>query len=181
MTSKTKIVVLHLKELIRTGIFIGLGIIALILLIFLFTPDKKTNDTKDNSSENNPGVSSDTPNSLNDSVQTDSIQDSYIPGVYSTALVLGDHTVDVEVIVDSTHINSIRLVNLDEAITTMYPLLQPTFESLTSQIYEKQSLEGISYSDDSKYTSLVLLQAIETSLSKALDQTAETAGASLIQ
>jgi len=162
MTSKTKIVVLHLKELIRTGIFIGLGIIAIILLISLFGPDKKQDNSNDNTSKENSDVSSGSPNTIQDSVQI-----SYIPGVYSTALVLGDHAVDVEVIVDSNNINSIRLINLDEAITTMYPLLQPTFDSLTAQIYENQSLENITYSDDSKYTSLVLLQAIESSLLKA--------------
>lgn len=176
MTSKTKIVVLHLKELIRTGIFIGLGIIAIILLIFLFGPDKKPNNSNDNSSESNGDVSSGSQNTLQDSAPV-----SYIPGVYSTALVLGDHAVDVEVTVDSANINSIRLVNLDEAVTTMYPLLQPTFESLTSQIYENQSLEGITYTDDSKYTSLVLLQAIESSLLKATPSEDGPVNASLIQ
>ncbi len=164
MTSKTKIVVLHLKELIRTGIFIGLGIIAILLLIFLFRPDEEPTNSGTNSSEDNSSLSSGTQNTISGQAQV-----SYIPGVYSTALVLGDHAVDVEVIVDRDNINSIRLVNLDEAVTTMYPLLEPTFESLTSQIYETQSLEGISYTDNSKYTSLVLLQAIEASLSKATD------------
>lgn len=176
MTSKTKIVVLHLKELIRTGILIGLGLIAIILLIFLFGPDKNKTGSNDNSSEKGSDVSSGSQNTIQDPTQT-----SYIPGVYSTALVLGDHAVDVEVTVDSDNINSIRLINLDEAITTMYPLLQPTFDSLTAQIYEKQSLEGITYTDDSKYTSLVLLQAIEASLSKASASGEDRADASLIQ
>ncbi len=176
MTSKTKIVVLHLKELIRTGIFIGLGIIAIILLIFLFGPDKEQNASNDKASGEDKDVSSGSQTTIRDSAQT-----SYIPGVYSTALVLGDHAVDVEVIVDSNNINSIRLVNLDEAITTMYPLLQPTFDSLTAQIYEKQTLEGITYTDDSKYTSLVLLQAIEASLAKASSANEDLTGSSLIQ
>lgn len=166
MTSKTKIIVLHLKELVRTGIFIGLGIIAILLLIFLFRPDREPAGSGQSSSEDKGSLSSGTQNTLSIPAQA-----SYIPGVYSTALVLGDHAVDVEVIVDKDNINSIRLVNLDEAITTMYPLLEPTFESLTSQIYETQSLEGISYTDNSKYTSLVLLQAIEASLTKALPVT----------
>ena len=74
---------------------------------------------------------------------------------------------DVEVIVEQDAITSIRLVNLSEAVTTMYPLLQPTFDTICQQVYENQSLEGISYSDDSKYTSLVLLEAIQNSLDKA--------------
>lgn len=176
MTSKTKIVVLHLKELIRTGIFIGLGIIAILLLILLFSPKDEPTGSGQNSSEDNNNLSSDTQNTI--SVPT---QVSYIPGVYSTALHLGDHSVDVEVIVDSDNINSIRLINLDEAVTTMYPLLEPTFESLTTQIYDTQSLEGISYTDNSKYTSLVLLQAIEASLSKALPSNTTTSDASLTE
>ena len=44
MSSKTKIVVLHLKELIYTGIFALLGILFIILLIIMFVPkDKKEN------------------------------------------------------------------------------------------------------------------------------------------
>ena len=42
MSSKTKIVVFHMKELIYTGIFILLGIILLVLLISMFTPEKET-------------------------------------------------------------------------------------------------------------------------------------------
>lgn len=38
MSSKTKIVVVHMKELIYTGIFLLLGIVLLILLISMFTP-----------------------------------------------------------------------------------------------------------------------------------------------
>lgn len=38
MSSKTKIVVVHLKELIYTGIFLLLGIVLLILLISMFAP-----------------------------------------------------------------------------------------------------------------------------------------------
>ena len=41
MSSKTKIVVLHLKELIYTAIFAVLGILLILLLIFMFLPDKK--------------------------------------------------------------------------------------------------------------------------------------------
>lgn len=49
----------------------------------------------------------------------------------------------------------------------MYPLIEPAFEDLASQICENQSLDGITYSDDNKYTSMVLLDAIKASLKKA--------------
>lgn len=144
MSSKTKIVVLHLKELVYTGIFAVLGILFIILLVMMFLPGKK---------DKNSNI-----------VQP---SNSYMPGVYTTSLVLNDNVVDIEVAVDETNINSIRIVNLDEAVSAMYPLIEPAFEDLVTQICENQSLDGITYSNDNKYTTLVLLDAIKSSLQKA--------------
>lgn len=142
MSSKTKIVVLHLKELIYTGIFALLGILFIILIIIMFLPgNKKAKETSSSS--------------------------LYQPGVYSTSLTLGGNSIDIEVVVDDNNINSIRLVNLDEAVATMYPLIESSFQDLVNQICSNQSLDGITYSDDNKYTTLVLLDAISTSLDKA--------------
>lgn len=150
MSAKTKIVVLHMKELIYTAVFAALGILFVILLIMMFLPDKETQDK--------PA----------DDPQTVETASLYIPGIYTTELVLGSQSIDVEVIVDKDNITSIRMVNLNDAITTMYPLLQPTFDSICEQVYSQQSLEDITYAADSKYTSLVLLEAIQNSLNKAL-------------
>ena len=144
MGSKTKIIVLHLKELIYTGIFAVLGILFIILLIIMFLPRNKDKDTT-----------------------TIQPSNSYMPGVYTTSLVLNDNVVDIEVTVDESNINNIRIVNLDEAVTAMYPLIEPAFEDLVIQICENQSLDGITYAYDNKYTSMVLLDAIRTSLQKA--------------
>ncbi len=147
MSAKTKIVVLHMKELIYTGIFIALGILLIALLAMIFLPK-----------EENPSDAD---------ITTASSENVYIPGIYTTELILGGQIVDIEVIVESDSISSIRIVNLSDDITAMYPLLQPTFDSISSQIYESQSLENITYPNDSKYTSLVLLEAINNSLNKA--------------
>lgn len=144
MSSKTKIVVLHLKELIYTGIFAVLGILFIILLIIMFVPKNKE--------ENN-------------AVETPAA--SYVPGIYTTSLILNDNAVDVEVTVDENNINDIRMVNLDEAVATMFPLLEPSFDDLANQILKSQSLDSITYADDNKYTSMVLLNAIKASLEKA--------------
>ena len=144
MSSKTRIVVLHLKELIYTGIFAVLGILFLLLLIIMFLPGK-----------------SQTPE------DGEAGSDRFVPGKYTTSVILGNSSVDVEVVVDANNINSIRLVNLDEAVTTMYPLMEPALNDLAVQICEKQSLEDISYSEDNKYTSQVLLEAISSALEKA--------------
>ncbi len=146
MSSKTKIVVLHLKELIYTGIFIVLGILFIVLLIIMFFPGNKGNS--------------------NSSIESSS-ESIYSPGVYTTSLSLNDHTVDIEVVVDENHINSVRLVNLNETVTAMYPLIEPSFEQIANQLYETQSIDAITYSEDTKYTTLVLLDAINASLDKA--------------
>lgn len=118
-----------------------LGILLIILLIFMFLPDNKEKATKETM--------------------------KYTAGVYTSSIQLNDNAIDVEVVVDESHINSITLVNLDESTAAMYPLMQPTLDNITQQVYEKQSLEDISYGDDSQYTSMVLLNAIQSALDKA--------------
>ena len=44
MSAKTKIVVLHMKELIYTGIFAALGILFIVLLVIMFLPNKENTD-----------------------------------------------------------------------------------------------------------------------------------------
>lgn len=150
MSAKTKIVVLHRKELMYTGIFIALGVLFMILLIMMFLPNKENSQ----------------PRETNSTVTTDAVP-IYIPGIYTTELILGNESIDVEVIVDKDSITSIRMLNLNDAVTTMYPLLEPTFEAICDQVYELQTLEGVTYSSENKYTSLVLLETIQTSLDKA--------------
>ncbi len=164
MSAKTKIVVLHMKELIYTGIFAVLGILFVVLLVVMFLPDKE------DSAQPNAPTGTESPGGSDVSDGASPVSDAaslYIPGVYNTELVLGDQTMNVEVMVDRDTITSIQLVNLSDAVTTMYPLLQPAFDSLTAQICEQQSLENLKYDTDSKYTSLVLLEAIRNSLEKA--------------
>ena len=166
MSGKTKIVVLHMKELIYTGIFAVLGILFVILLVMMFLPGEDSgNEPATQTGSLNPDLTSEADSDAIDG-NTDNIA-LYIPGIYTTELVLGEQSIDVEVIVDKTTITSIRMINLDEAVSTMYPLLQPTFDSICEQVYELQTLEGVTYSTDSKYTSLVLLEAIGHSIDKA--------------
>lgn len=149
MSSRTKIVVLRMKEIIYTAIFIGLAILLITLFLFMLRARKSSSGSPDN-----PEIGQ-------------SQQTSYIPGVYSASVSLGSQSVNVEVAVDSSQITSISLVPLSESITTMYPLMEPSMEHLERQILERQSLEGITYESGSRYTSQVLLNAVETALSKA--------------
>ena len=142
MSAKTKIVVLQLKELIYTGIFVVLGIFLILLLVFMFLPEKKE------ASPSEPVM-------------------KYVAGVYQTSIMLNNSSIDLEVVVDQDYISSIRLVPLDESVAAMYPLVEPALDKLTSQIYQSQSLDDITYDSEQQFTSMLLLSAIEDWLEKA--------------
>ena len=139
MNKKAKIVVLHMKELLYTGLFLILGILLVIILVLMFS-----------------GKDSDTAS-----------QTLYTPGQYTTSLTLNGSVVDVKVTVNETSITSIQLDHLEESVSVMYPLMEPALEELSSQIIETQSLDNISYAQDRQYTSMVLLDAIASSLEQA--------------
>ncbi|MDY5846719.1 MAG: hypothetical protein SPJ92_09395 [Bariatricus sp.] len=141
MSTKTKIVVLHMKEIIYTAVFVVLGILILCLLFFMFSSK---------------------------SARSGNIQKKYNPGVYTSNVQLGSTDLEVEVAVDETRITSIRISNLSESVSAMYPLLRPAIEDIANQICEQQSLENIELSSDTPYTSKLLLNAIDEALKKAV-------------
>ena len=141
MSAKTKIVVLHMKELIYTAIFAGLGILLVILFFFMFLPGKEKERTAETM--------------------------KYAAGVYTSSILFQDSTLEVQVIVDENRIQSVSLVNLSETVETMYPLVKPALEEMTEQIIKNQSVERISYNPDNQYTSIMLLNAVEKALEKA--------------
>lgn len=149
MSAKTQIVVLHMKELIYTLVFVGLAILLILLFLHMFLPSNVENENTESA--------------------------TYTAGVYTSSILFQNSAIDVQVVVDANQISSISLVNLEESVATMYPLVEPALEELTSQILEKQSTEGISYSANNQYTSLMLLEAINTALEKATisEQTTE--------
>lgn len=142
MSSKTKIVVIHMKEVVYTMIFIVLAVILGLVLFFMFGPGKMIRGSY--------GVPS-----------------KYTDGIYRSAVQLSDNSFDVEVTVDSDQIRAIHLENLSESTAAMFPLMEPALDSLASQIYATQSLEDLQYPEDQKYTSQVLLKAISSALSQA--------------
>ena len=75
--------------------------------------------------------------------------------------------VELHVAVDKDHINSITLTNLDESVTTLYPLMRPTLNELSAVILSEQSIENVSYGSENRYTSMLLMQAITEALDKA--------------
>ena len=141
MGSKTKIIVLHMKEIIYTAIFAALGILLIILLAVMFAPGSGDGDSE--------------------------VKKQYTPGIYTSTLTLNNANLEVEVSVDESRINSIRFSNLDETVTAMFPLIQPAIEDIAEQIYDSQSLDDISLPEDTPYTSQMILNAIKEAVEKA--------------
>ena len=142
MSAKTKIDVVKMKHVILTGVLLG---ILLLLIIFAATYFFSGDEPK-------PAVEE---------------TGMYTPGVYNTSVALGGAAIDVSVAVDSNNINSISLENMTDSVETMYPLVEPAMNELVSQIVQNQSTDNISYANTSQYTSKVLLNAIDNTLSKA--------------
>lgn len=185
MSANTKIVVLRRKELLYTGIFAALGVLFIILLLMLLLPGKDTDasygtpDTPDSTTETAmPDNVADTSAGAVADTSSVNTSNTYIPGIYTTELVLGNETVNVEVIVNDQAITSVSLADPSETLTTMYPLLESTMESLNDQLCEMQDPEQVTYSAETRYTSLVLLEAVKASLEKAKPKaTPEATGA----
>ena len=141
MSSKTKIVVLRMKELIYTAVFLGLAVVLITLFLIMFRPKQDA--------------------------QAPAQSASFVPGVYTSSMTLGGQNLNVEVTVDSDQIQSVSFVSLDEAVTTMYPLMQPVMDDLSAQIVQNQSTENLSYALETRYTSQSLIDAIDRALGKA--------------
>ena len=145
--AKTRIIVLKLKKLLRIAIPAALILVLFVWLLILFvSPDKDDNNGE----------------SIAPTAAT------YRAGVYNSVIALNDSSLNLEVIVDTDHINSIRLVNLDEATSAMYPLMEPAAADLSAQLAAGTPLEDVTLSESSKYTQTLLLEGIEKTLEKAV-------------
>lgn len=140
MGTQTKIVVVKGKEIIYTGIFLVLGIFLIILLVNMFG---------------------------NESSPKTQTTGKYVPGVYSSTITLGENTLNVSVAVDKDTISGVTIENLNETVTTMYPLLEPALNEINNQISVVDSVDEISYSKENQYTYIILNQAIKNALEQA--------------
>ena len=149
MSSKTKIVVLHMKEVVYTAVFLALALILLVVFLIMFSGKKD--------SAKKPSVTT----------AASAENARYIPGIYTSTISLGDQTFDVQVNVEQDRITAISLNNLSETTAAMYPLMEPALDSIASQIYVNQTTEGLIYGEDDRYTSELLVSAINQALEQA--------------
>ena len=142
MSAKTKIIVFKFKELLLTAVFVVLAIILIVLLILVISGKSHNKQSP---------------------VQ----KTGYTPGIYTASIILSSNPVEIEVTVDSERIKSIDIVNYSDAVTTMYPLITASFEAVSEQVILNNSTDNVTYSEDNKYTSIVLLNAIKQAMAKA--------------
>ena len=142
MGKSPKFMVLHLNELIYTVVFVLLGIVLVISLIFMFC-NRNSDEKKEKSSSG-----------------------QYEAGVYTSCVTLNGNPMEVTVTLDSNHINSITVDNISDAITTMYPLVEPAFEDISKQIVDTQAVDNIKFSEESQYTYSLLYNAIVDTINK---------------
>lgn len=152
MNSQTRILVIPLKKLLICAAILTAAILIILLLI---CSSGKSSSSAVNTSAN---VSSN---------QSNSVSPTYCPGVYTSSLLLNGTPLDIQVTVDDNNINDIEMVNLSESIETMYPMLSSSFNNIKEEVIKKGTTTNVSYDINSKYTSTILLDAINTALDKA--------------
>ena len=146
--AKTRIIVLKLKKLLRIGIPAALIVVLLVLFFALFVSPKEDNTA--------------TGENVSPTMAT------YRAGVYNSVIELGDSFLNLEVVVDADHINSVRLVNLDDATAAMYPLMEPAAADISAQLASGTALDEVTLSESSKYTQTLLLEGVRNTLEKAM-------------
>lgn len=108
--SSTKFVVIKLKELIKTAIFVVFGVIILVGLIWFFL-------------------------SLGGEDSA-----TYRDGVYHAQMTLGENRGMVAVTIGDGEIADISLVNLSETAQVFYPLLETAVDEVAREVIANQSL-----------------------------------------
>jgi len=151
--SGTKILVLHLKEIIRGAAFIFFGLILIFAIVYFFFSQ-------------NQSATPETPLSYSPPEEERSVN-AFVPGTYFAEIPLNISPVSVEVTVTENEIVNIVLTELSDTHLTFYPLLTPTMYAIAQEIIENQSLD-ITISSETSVTSNLLVNAI----SRALDEAA---------
>ena len=149
--SKTKIVVLRMKEVVYTAVFGGLGILLLIVLFFMFG---RQNSPKSESTQSN--ISNESSTYKNDAV--------YRAGIYESQFVIGENTINLEVALDEEQVKSVKVKNLDESVETMYPLMKSAVKDVSKQLSSGVSIDEVVLSKNSMYTEKLVLDAVKTVL-----------------
>jgi hypothetical protein len=132
-----------MREIIYTAVFVGLGILLLIILFFMFWPDGK-DENKEQADNGKTAV--------------------YEAGVYSKQMTVGDSVINLQVVLDEEQVKSVEMINLDDTVSAMYPLMKPSVESISNQLASGVSLDEVVLSDEGQYTEKMILNEVDSVL-----------------
>lgn len=158
MSSQTKILVIHRR--IFLYILLALFFVCLLICLLFFVIPQNEDSLQTAASFHDMEHTT-------EETQLDTITREYVAGIYSTCLQIADGSYALTVYLDENQIKNITLQPTDEIVSTMYPFIEPTLQNLSKQILENQTIEHVTYDTQFRYTSLALLQAIQTVLQKA--------------
>lgn len=192
MSSKTRLYVIKSKELLYTTLFVVVALVLVILIVCMLLPDK--NDKKSSNENINPSTSNLQSETVTDitsptipNLQSETVTDitnptipnlqsettsetlSYTPGIYSSDIILGGYYVNLSLTIDNDHIKSVELKNLTEAVSTMYPLIEPAMSDIEKELLSSGSIKKLSYSGDNQYTYSVLADTVNNLLDQAVN------------
>jgi len=146
----TKIFVLQVKDLIRIGAFALVGIVVLIVLAVLFLQRPSQDANRQDAVELNAPA-----------------HVRYIPGTYTSRIVLNDRPVDVTVTVSEYEIVSVEMSELYESQRALFPLLEPMMERVSDDVLFYQTANIVIH-NDFPVTTGILQQAVVAALDQAI-------------
>ena len=142
-----KIVILKRRQLLLSAILVVIAIV--IVLIISFS----------------------TGNNSDDNIHLEDAR--FLPGLYNSDIRLSEYTLHLELAVDRNCIKSVNITNLNEEILSMYPLIEPSLQAVSKQLLDGVAIDAVTISEDSKFTQMMLIEAIGSMLEKATLPTVE--------
>lgn len=143
--SRTRIIILQMREIIYTAIFVGLGILLLIILFFMFWPDGK-DEGRDRADSQKTAI--------------------YEAGIYNKEMTIGDSVINLQVILDEEQVKSVEMTNLDDTVSAMYPLMKPSVKLISDQLVAGASVDEVVLSDEGQYTEKMILNEVSSVLNE---------------
>ena len=139
----TKFLVLQMKDLIKIGAIVlaGLALVILALVLLVGRGGRSTPPQP-------------------------AAQDIFVPGTYSSVIILNDKPVEVRVTVDETEILEIYMTDMAEIQRVFYPLFEPRLYDLANEVLRYQSAY-INPATDYPVTTGILQRAVKAALQRA--------------
>jgi len=136
-----KIVVLKRRQLLLSAILVIIAIVTVLIISF---------STRSNS---------------DDGIHLEDAR--FIPGLYNSDIRLSEYTLHLELAVDRNCIKSVNITTLNEEILSMYPLIEPSLQAVSKQLLDGVAIDAVTINEDSKFTQMMLIEAIGSMLEKA--------------